>query len=376
MAFLDYVGAESGDMLDVQASGGTITSQSTTVIGGGAYSYRVNPTTTAVGWATLGYIGVNGVLGTTSVAAFYFSFKFRGATRPASGSEEMFGIRQGTNERFWIRLNSSGNMEFYDSTLTLLATGSTVLSTSTAYRISGVVNMGASATVTINIDGVTEFTSSTVNTGATNFTIAIIGKRTNRSSQSVDFYYDDFITDTTTEPGDWKIDGAVPIANGSTMQWTAGTGSSNYQEVDEIPRSTTEYVMTTSTAGDVALFTTQSMSTLGISGATVKSVRMIAHLQENVAVTSSNKVRMRSNGTNLDSTTARNLTATSSETLWATATDPSGGGAWTEARVDALEIGSVEANAVAVRMNQTMKFILYEPAAAAGVSNLPLLGVG
>lgn len=225
--------------------------------------------------------------------------------------------------------------------------------------------MGASSTVTIKVNGSTDFTSGTVNTGTTNFSLPIIGKRTNRNGNTVDQYYDDAIMDDAAEPSDQRVRASVPIANGSTMQYTAGTGASDYTQVSELPSSAAEYVKSSGAASQVALFTTQSMSTLGISGATPKALIAMNYAQEDVSTTSSNRVRVYSSGSSIDSGN-RNIGATSTFSVLVATNNPNGGGAWTEAAVDGTEVGTIENNAVAIRLNTTYKMIIYEPAAPAG----------
>src|SRR5690606_63852 len=94
-----------------------------------------------------------------------------------------------------------------------------------------------------------------------------LGKATDLNGNNMTQYYAGIIFETggfTADAEDALIKCSLPIANGSTMQWTAGTNSSDYQEVDELPPDDdTTYVQGTAT-GDVALFDLQSSSTLGI----------------------------------------------------------------------------------------------------------------
>lgn len=368
MAILNLVGLETGGGTEQSGSSGTTstpTTSASTFVYSGSRSLRTNPTTTAVGYRAYGTPGAGGAESSFSVSTIYFSYRFRYTTAPAANDEENFSIYQATNHRFSSRLSSTGNLVLYDRVLGALATSSTALAADTWYRISGNVVMGTVGSYDVKIRNpnndstILETLSGSADTGTTNFTSIRYGKAVDRNGNTVDFFYDDMIQDDATEPPNWGIVMARPTANGSTMQWASGTGASDYQEVNEVPVSATQYVMSDGTASQLALFAFQNLSDLGISGATIKAVKLHNRVREDVSGTSSNVGRIKSGATNADST-ARDISATAIETSKIFETDPDISAAWTEAGFNAVEAGSFETNAIAIRMESIGLMVLYD----------------
>ena len=339
----------------------------------GGYALRVNPTTTSVGWARMGGHDATGQKGDYSAATAYFRWYWQYATLPASGSEPIFQAQQaGGPTKFTLRITSAGNLAAYDSAGTLQATGSTALSASTWYRIECKVATGASAAWEVLIDGVTEI-SGTANVGTGNNGRSAFGKVADVSGQSVDFYYDDISIDDAAYPGAGAILRLVPTANGSTMQWTAGTGSSNYLEVDDVPFAEASYIKNVAT-NDVALFALTDTGTAGITG-TINAVRPLIYPRLDSTGTNATKLRLKSGATTDDLSTV----ATTTGGIYLSkvyATDPNTGAAWTLAAVDALEVGAVETTAVLSRLMDVHVYVEYTEAATSSSGSLMLMGVG
>ena len=345
---LNIIGWETGGNSETDTVSGTVSVQ-TTVKNSGAYALQANPTTTAVGFHRIKRPNsTTGTSGGFSVNTLYTRFYFRYATKPASGDEEFCSFFQdSTTYKSSLRLNSSGNIVFYDSTATAIATGSTALAQDTWYRIGAQTGTGAAGAFEIFIDGVSEI-SGTASQTTTGHGRVQFGKTTDRNSNTVDFFYDDVLISDSAVSGAGSVLNMKPDANGSTQQWTAGTNLSDFNEVDDIPPTAATYVASTGSAGDVALFDLQSTGTVGISG-TINAVKGWALPREDISVTSSNSLRIRSNVTNNDTTGFNHFTST---TFIARVldTDPDTSVAWTTGGLDALEVGSVEANAVVMRL--------------------------
>lgn len=339
----------------------------------GGYALRTNPTTTAVGWARMGGHGADGQKGDYSAATAYFRWYWQYATLPASGSEPIFQAQQaGGPTKFTLRITSAGNLAAYDSAGTLQATGSTALSASTWYRIECKVATGASAAWEVLINGVTEI-SGTANVGTGNNGRSAFGKVADVSGQSVDFYYDDISIDDAAYPGASAIMRLVPTANGTTMQWTAGTGSSNYLEVDDVPFAEASYVKNVAT-DDVALFALTDTGTAGITG-TINAVRPLIYPRLDSTGTNATKFRLKSGATTDDLSTV----ATTTAGIYLSkvyATDPNTSAAWTLSAVDALEVGAVETTAVLSRLMDVHVYVEYTEAATSSSGSLMLMGVG
>lgn len=367
MAVVDWRGAESGVTTDLQGSGGTFDPKATGRVYTGTYSYRTNPTGANLGWFAIGGISSTGVPTTDSSANKGFAFVFYYDTKPSSNSEEIMVIRQGSNDRFSIRINSSGQLQFHDTSNmtsnTPLATGSTTLVAGRAYLITGKVTVGAgTATALIKVNNVTEYNGSSLNTGATNFTLVILGKRSNRNSQDVDFYYDDIVVDDTNEPSHQRIIRLPANGVSGTNQWTVvPSGSADHTQVDETPPhdSDESYVQSTGTANDTALFTFADISSAGFSGTpNVAAVRISAFVREPSAVTSANQVGGYTGAGSTLYTSTRNLPTTFDYSCYQSSFDWGRLSAWTEANANQVVGGVRETNAVAVRATLIYEEIL------------------
>lgn len=363
MAIINFTGFEvtnGGNGGEFSGAPSGTTAYSTSTVRTGNQAFRVNPTTTAVGYCEISGIGANGRSSLLGEATMYYQFWFRYATKPSSGDEEIFVVRANTGvDKLSIRIDSAGNLVVYNSVPTAVGTSATALSANTWYKIE--VQCGTSATVgayDLKIGGVSEV-SGTTNTTATSGGSARLGKVINRNGNSVDFFYDDFASSNTGFiSGNIEVKQMTPDANGSTMSWTAGTGTSDYTTVDESPAfDDTDYVQSLTGAGaKVALFDLQTSSAAGITG-NILAVKGYVHLRENTSVTSAYAIRIRSNTTNSDSSNNNGSTAAQAYQRLLE-TDPDTSTAWTTGGLDALEVGGVENNAVATRLTYARVFIL------------------
>lgn len=332
----------------------------------GTYAFRSHPTTTAVGYTLVGWSNWQGDNGATlGEATVYFKTAFYAATLPSADSEEILGA--------WVccftfkgavRITSAGNLAFYDKDNALVETGSTALATGTWYTIEAKFGTGASAAYEVRINGVSEL-SGTANQTTSNTDWIYLGKAQNNNGETVDFYYDDVATDNAAYPGETKVLGMTPTGQGSGYDWTAGTGGSDYQEVDETPNTDADYVQSTGTAGDEALFTLSDPGEL--TGATIKGVKVTGCMRENTSVTSANTLRIKSGSSTVDNlnTAMDHTTTVACHTLEAYV-DPATAAAWTPAAVLAAQVGSVESNAVAMRMTLVHGEVEFVPATASG----------
>lgn len=355
MAIVNYCGFDymlnSPEFFEGNGAGGTgaAITLDTTNQRSGAGCLRINPTTTQNAFISMNALASTGAVTAASVTNSYVQFWFQWQTLPASNSEEIFVVRAAAADKLSIRIDSSGILLLYNAAGTLVGTGTTVLSTSTWYKIE--ISCGSSATVgayELKISGSSEL-SGTTNTSASVATNWYIGKVTNRNGNTVNFYYDDFVvSDSAFLSGDISILPMIPDADGSTMTWNLGTGASNYTQVNETPLSTADYVRSPTTGSpNIALFNLDSTATSGISG-TIYAFKASIAVAENTSVTSANLIRIRSNVTNSDSGT-RNTSTTFSGTYRILETDPNTGTAWTTTGLDAVQIGSVENNAISER---------------------------
>lgn len=355
MATLNLTGFEAGDTTELQSLTGTASVQSTTKRTG-TYALRCNPTTTAAGWVLFrGWAG-NATIVAYNVATVWHRFYFRVGTLPGANSEPIFQARTSTGvTKAEVRITSTGHLQIYNTSIAQLGSdGGTALSTNTWYRIEVKVGTGASASYEVRIDGTTEL-SGTGDLNATNNGECAFGKISNRNGQTVDFYYDDILISDSDWPGAGACLALKPTANGSTMQWTAGTGSSDFNEVDEIPTDDTSYVQSGG-AGQIALFAMQDTGTVGISGS-VNCLLNFARTRENATSSTSNFLRLKSGATDSESSPGLNGSTTVVSRGKVYDVDPNTSAAWTLSNIDAIECGSREANASAVRLTTVLAFV-------------------
>lgn len=368
MALLRFTGFETLVLSDATSSGGTV-SVNTTTKRTGAAALRCNPTTTAVGWVRIGGLNSLGSNASANVATMYSTFYFYIATAPASNDEGFCDVNDTVaNVKLHLRLNSSRQIVVYDNTITIVATGSTALSTSTWYRIEVMTTTSASASnYEVKIDGVSEL-SGTCTQGNTNNGFIRLGKQTNYNSNTVDFYYDDLALSDSAYLGAGEIKRMAPDSDGSTQQWTSGTAPSDYTQIDEQTPSDTDYVQSNGSASQLALFNLESSSSAGISG-TINAFMAIARIKENATGTSSNIVRVKSSSATND-TSALNYTTTYAYTHKLTTVDPNTSAAWTTGGLDAVEIGTLENNAVAMVCSYVSGFAYYTPSVGSAIKTI------
>jgi hypothetical protein len=356
MALVNFGGFLTGDSAELEGTSGAVGVQSTVSETGG-YALRANPTTTGTGFASVRALDAQGRQSTTSVnATHYTSFRFRVDTLPASGDEPICLMVSGiSGVKLEVRINAAGRLAVYNTSVALVATGATVLATGTWYTIGVLSSTGNPSPYELRINGVTELSGS-ANQGTGNHSGARFGKTNNRNGNSVDFYYDRYVIDTAAFVFG-SVGVCIPDANGTPMQWTAGTGASDYTQINNIPTTTGTRVASTGTAGEVARFGFQSLATAGIAGS-VLAVRAVGLIAQNGADTNAWNLRLVSGGSTLNTTA---FDAAGATLHLIAETDPATGAAWTGAAVDAVEAGAVEANAVVTRLTDLFLMVLYTP---------------
>lgn len=362
-------GFETGDGAELYIDSSS--SYSTSIVRTGVYSVQIAASSGGGEYVEIGKYPTTGALNNLSVGTVKARFGIYVSALPASSQEEIFFLNDfGGAYKISAEITSTGILKLYDSTHTLLGTGTTALSLNTWYRIGFEAVSSASGAYALLINGSTEL-SGTGNLGTLNFGRLVLGKQTNRNSRTYTAYFDDwFIDDTNTPPNGGTVKLAVD-SDGSTQQWASGTNSSNYLEVDEIPTDgDTTYVKSNGSANQTTLFNLASSASAGISG-TINAVKAWGRIREDTSGTSSNILRIKSSSSTLD-TSALNHTASYSSKFLVASTDPATGAAWTTSGLDSLEIGSVEANAIAMRGTSFGLFVDYlAGAATATPTNTP-----
>lgn len=359
MAIKGLGGFEDGTILgDSIISGGTF-SIVTSPVNFGTYALRTNPTTTGTGyalvggWASLGQ--ETGLSAITSFNRFYFRF----ATLPASGDEPIAAISSNNTAagpfKLEVRINSSGQLVAYDTTPTLLATGTTVLSANTWYMIECKAGKGASAPWEVKINGTSEISGTSSNLISANSVGIFLGKVINRNGNSVDFFYDDWVIDDATYPGASQL--AIMKVTGAGT-YTAWTGA--YTNINPIPAQTTTFISTSSVGA--ATFTLQSAAAAGISG-TILAVRACAYVSDSGG---SSLLRVRFRSATTDTDTTDNNASGSGFSLLSNVftTNPATSSAWSVSDLASIEVGVYSNNTTAVKCSSAYVLVLFAPSLA------------
>ena len=364
MTILNFLGFETGDLTEGTSSSGTVSVQSTVVRSGG-YAFRSNPTTTGAGRLDLGGLSAAGAIAGFNVATIYETVYFRYATRPASADEPIIRhISQLGALKFELRLNSSGQLAAYDSALTLLATGATVLAADTWYRIEVSVGTGTSAAWEVKINGVSEI-SGTANLTTSNVSDCRLGKSINRNGNTVDFFYDDVCFDDAAYPGAGQVFRMDADNNGAYTAWTGV-----YTDVDDIPHDSDTTYLSNATSGNAETVTLESGASAGLVG-TPKSVKSCAIVRDEGG-SSAIQVRLRSATTDND-TTSSDPGATYVLRALVYNTDPATGAAWLAAALDSLEVGVDNAASVAARCT-ALSVMVWEDGVAVSARRMAVIG--
>lgn len=358
-ALFNFTGFENGDTAEAVTTSGVVSivnvSDITIPVHTGTYSLRSNPSLSSFGYfsfaghsatgATLANIGPN----------LYARFWFRYKTGPAANSEPIAHFHgQFHGPMATLRMSSIGEILVYqqDGTLDDTGTSSVRLTINTWYVIEMHFTEGttpyevrirdSSLTLLDTISGTGDFNATLDGTESLR-----LGKTVNANGNTVDFFYDDVAISTAGWPSSSGVTkNAPPNAAGSSSNWTAGTGASNYLEVDEVAADNdTTYIQTTgSNSHYVALM---DSSTLGASGQ-INAVKVRAKVREALSGTSSVRVGVKSGATTSE-TSGVNTTTSYSQLFKVFATDPNTSANWTLSAFDALEAGVNEANIVGQR---------------------------
>jgi hypothetical protein len=384
---INFGGFESGASTGISGWDGPVSNTAsfqTTTKHTGSYALKVNPTTTGVGYGLILGLPANGcqpaINAGASVATSYVSFYLNLETLPSSLSEQIFDVENTASAyKCSVRLTSAGNLAFYDTTPTLQATGTTVLSTGTWYLID--VKCGTSASTAaweVRINGVSEISGSSANTTATNAGEINLGKRTDRNGKGITVYYDDWSWSDSAYPGAQQTTVLVPNGAGNALQWVAGVGTADYTSVAELPNDgNTTYLKSDLTSGHAFSVAMTNTSTAGITG-TVNSVKVDVIVARDGGTNGAVNVRLRSNTTNSDTSTSGTTTSSYNERGKISDTDPATSSAWTLSGVDGTEAGVLEASTTQVsRVTAMYEMVNYVPAVGGTTGSTgTLTGVG
>ena len=269
----------------------------------------------------------------TAVSEMYFAFIWR----PASATYSRCLLTLFNSGTSMIRVGrnySTNEMRVFVGAVEVADSSIVTPTENTNYLMELWVTIANSGgRIVLKMDGVTviDFTGDTQTGADTQFNQVRLG------SDGVDrtnCYFDNFIMDDASWIGDTNIQAVVPTGAGNTTGWTPSVGN-NWECVDEKPASDVDYVSIN--ANDITdTYVTGNLA--GTIGA-VKCVQVQSRMRADGAPTPTNlKLVVRSGAA--DYLSGNKAVLVSEKSLWNLwETDPADAGAWTEADVNAMEIG-------------------------------------
>lgn len=336
MALYQICGFETGDSYEcVSVTGTTSFSSGTTAGAWSGYSLRCNPTTTATGYATIsGGFNTDGtVLTAMASSEIHCGFRFKAATLP-SADYELIAFADGANT-FELRMMAAGNLECYYNAVSLMAAGDTKVGDGDWHYLIWDVDSGGNTN--LYVDGILEWSAST-GIGGPTFDTLKLGKSADRNGETVDFYFDDVVIDTTTSvPIDFRVAWLQPNGGGTDA---GGTGT--YADVDERPADgDTTYINLTAGAAHSV-----NLTSMPASPAAIHAVKAHAIVKRSGGTDGAVLVYTYSGVT--QSTPAASYTTTSTYTPIHVflLQDPDTTADWTEGGVNALEVGFADTDTV------------------------------
>lgn len=364
MAYRSHYGFGSGDANGFDLLSGTASIVST-VFDAGEFCLRVNPTTTGTGSVRLRQFNntTGSITSSFNAASIFAGFLFRCDTAPGTGSEIVYQMRDGSNNiKLTVRMNSARQLAVYDSAASLIATGSTVLSVSTVYHLGILTSAGTTGAYEVQINGASEL-SGTCDQLAANNGFAFLGKASNVSSQSVDFYYGHVsFNDAEFPPTTLRVRSMHIAGNGNYTAWTG-----DFQDVDETPPHDGDASFVSSnTSGQAETWTLESAASAGITG-TVLAVSSLVIVRDEGG-SSALRYRVRSGSTDSDTINNDPGATYVGRGRWLVV-DPDTSAAWLLSALDSIEIGVLNNANVAARCTFGIVEVLHEPAVGGFLDN-------
>ena len=248
----------------------------------------------------------------------------------------------GTDHIYLQQKATTGELEVYNGDGTLLASSGYTISPYVWYYIEFKVTINnTTGSFELKVLGVSQASGTNVDTQNTaNATADRIQFEYHGTGSSINFWWDDiYICDgagalNNDFLGDCRVDALTPTADTAQADFTPQGGGANYVEVDEIvPDDDTTYVYS-STVGHRDLYT---MADMPVSGA-VFGLQLAWRARKADAGSRSAR-RVLKSGVTTDLGTSQPLSDTYQTFLEIIETDPNTGSQWSEAGVNAAEIG-------------------------------------
>jgi len=274
MARIFTDGAETGDDFFWDINVTTAVAAATTPKRSGQYSYVLNGTTEAS-------VCKKNILGVTELYARWGLYLGNYHTNPIG-----FSFRDGGTVIATLALNTdTKKVEYYRGNKTsLLATGITSIQLNQWYLYEVYFKLDDSVgRYILKLDGITQFDF----TGDTNPAAAEVNLIGGCGGSVSTSWMDDLALNDTNGAidnswcGDGQIVALVPNGDNGTPQWIGsdGNNTNNYQLIDELPPSSSDYVRATGSAyTDV-----YNLSTVNLAGQTIQRIWLVARARSDAS---------------------------------------------------------------------------------------------
>lgn len=280
-----------------------------------------------INWGGNSYINFPANHGSTTAD---LSIGFAGRYENLNNAGMILELRNGTTQICQLEINSAGSLIAKRGGTTLGTSAAGVIATNTWAYIETEFTRHASAGVfKVYANGVQVLNLTAQNTGASDIDGVRVG------AGNTQMYIDDlYVTNTATKLGECRIDTLRPSADTATKDWTASTGVNNYACVDDTTFDTADYVSAAS-AGNKDYY---NCADLSFNPASVFAVQVTTFAKKDDANTRTFRGNVKSSSSEANGAT-RGLSTSYSIYSDIFETDPNGSVAWTQASVNAAQVG-------------------------------------
>lgn len=239
-----------------------------------------------------------------------------------------------------IGIDSGGAIKFGRGDFTtnnICSSASGLITAGGWYHIEVSVSRNASTgTVSIYLNGTLVASATGVNTGSASIDTLDVGGKGSSASPGAARWIDDlFVTDSTTQIGDCKVETIRPTVDTATKDWTRSTGSNNFANVDDFPTNDDTDYNSSATVGNKDLF---DMGNLATTPGSVKCVQTVMISRKDDATIRELRTNMK-NGTTTTNGTTRGQGTTYQNYSDLYNVNPDTSAAFTGTDVNAMQLG-------------------------------------
>lgn len=191
----------------------------------------------------------------------------------------------------------------------------------------GVFKVWIDDVLVINLTGIDTAQTANINIGS--ISIPMIG------SQEGQYEFDDLYVTDGTRLGDHTIVSLSPTADTADKDWVPNSGVTNYTQVDDVVSDLETTYLQATTVGDLDFY---NLADLPAGLDVIKAVAPVLYSRKTDAGTRVTRAVIKSN-TDILNGPNKSETASYVVQQFIQETDPQGGGAWTAARVNAVQLG-------------------------------------